>query len=62
MSEDHQISPYEYTEEEILLKVDALKRHGHGTLTLEAHDHKITEIEELNRHRKVSRAGKQHTA
>jgi hypothetical protein len=57
MSENHNISPNEYTDEEILDKVHALKRHGHGTLTLAACDHKITEIEELNRHRKVSRAG-----
>jgi hypothetical protein len=61
MNEDHQISPYEYTDEEILNKVHALKRHGHGTLTLAAHDHQITEIEELNRHRKVPRASK-HSA
>jgi hypothetical protein len=57
MNEDHTMSPNEYTDEEILKKVHALKRHGHGTLTLAAHDHKITEIEELNRHRKVSRGG-----
>ena len=57
MNENDTISPYEYTDEEILTKVHALKRHGHGTLTLEAHDHKITAIEELNRHRKVPRAG-----
>jgi hypothetical protein len=37
MNEDQKISPYEYTDEEILNKVHALKRHGHGTLTLEAH-------------------------
>jgi hypothetical protein len=58
MNADHHMSPYEYTDEEILHKVHALKRHGHGTLTLEAHDHKITAMEELNRHRKVPRVGK----
>jgi hypothetical protein len=57
MSDDHTISPYEYTDEEILAKVHALRRHGHGTLTLAAYEHKITEMEELNRHRKVPRAG-----
>ena len=61
MNNEHTMSPDEYTDEEILNKVQVLRRHGHGTLTLEAHGHKITEIEELNRHRKVPRPGK-HSA
>jgi hypothetical protein len=58
MNEDHTISPDAYTDEETLNTMPARKRHGHGTLTLEARDHTIMEIEDLNRPRKVPRAGK----
>jgi biotin operon repressor len=51
-------SDLEYTDKEILQKVHALRRHGYGKLTIEAFGHRITELEELNRHRKVPHAGK----
>ena len=58
MKEEHPMSPCEYTDEEMLHTVQALTRQGHGTRTLAAHDHTITAMEELNRHRKVPRAGR----